>query len=98
MDSGGCGGGFGAIISEVGAAMMVGGNLAGETRVMTTAMSNSRAWGLRGALALDRGAHVDRHRREHSHHVDADVSRKVGGAGSMNSGLALLGEGPAQVV
>lgn len=28
--------GFGAIISEVGAAMMVGGNILGETRVMTT--------------------------------------------------------------
>lgn len=31
-------GGFGAIISEVGASQMVGGNLAGETRVMTTAI------------------------------------------------------------
>ena len=29
--------GFGAAISEVGAAMMVGGNIAGETRVLTTA-------------------------------------------------------------
>ena len=29
--------GFGALISEVGAAMMVGGNIAGETRVLTTA-------------------------------------------------------------
>ena len=29
--------GFGAVISEVGASMMVGGNLAGETRVLTTA-------------------------------------------------------------
>jgi tungstate transport system permease protein len=29
--------GFGAVISEVGAAMMVGGNLAGDTRVLTTA-------------------------------------------------------------
>ncbi len=29
--------GFGAIISEVGAAMMVGGNIRGETRVLTTA-------------------------------------------------------------
>jgi tungstate transport system permease protein len=29
--------GFGAIISEVGAAMMVGGNIKGETRVLTTA-------------------------------------------------------------
>ena len=29
--------GFGAVISEVGAAMMVGGNLSGETRVLTTA-------------------------------------------------------------
>jgi tungstate transport system permease protein len=30
--------GFGAAISEVGAAMMVGGNIAGETRVLTTAV------------------------------------------------------------
>jgi tungstate transport system permease protein len=30
--------GFGSIISEVGAVMMVGGNLRGETRVMTTAI------------------------------------------------------------
>lgn len=30
--------GFGAVISEVGAVMMVGGNMAGETRVMTTAI------------------------------------------------------------
>lgn len=30
--------GFGAVISEVGAVMMVGGNIAGETRVMTTAV------------------------------------------------------------
>jgi tungstate transport system permease protein len=30
--------GFGSVISEVGAAMMVGGNLAGETRVLTTAI------------------------------------------------------------
>ncbi len=29
--------GFGAVISEVGASMMVGGNLAGETRMLTTA-------------------------------------------------------------
>jgi len=29
--------GFGAVVSEVGAAMMVGGNLSGETRVLTTA-------------------------------------------------------------
>ena len=29
--------GFGAAISEVGASMQVGGNLAGETRVLTTA-------------------------------------------------------------
>jgi tungstate transport system permease protein len=29
--------GFGAVISEVGAAMMVGGNINGETRVLTTA-------------------------------------------------------------
>ena len=29
--------GFGAVVSEVGAAMMVGGNIEGETRVLTTA-------------------------------------------------------------
>jgi tungstate transport system permease protein len=29
--------GFGAVISEVGAVMMVGGNIKGETRVLTTA-------------------------------------------------------------
>ncbi len=28
---------FGAVVSEVGAALMVGGNIAGETRVLTTA-------------------------------------------------------------
>jgi tungstate transport system permease protein len=28
---------FGAVVSEVGAAMMVGGNIAGPTRVLTTA-------------------------------------------------------------
>ena len=30
--------GFGSIISEVGAVMMVGGNIKGQTRVMTTAI------------------------------------------------------------
>ena len=46
-------GGFGAIISEVGAAMMVGGNLAGETRVMTTAIVQFTRMGRYGeALAL----------------------------------------------
>ena len=30
--------GFGSIISEVGAAMMVGGNITGQTRVLTTAI------------------------------------------------------------
>ncbi len=45
--------GFGAIISEVGAVMMVGGNLAGETRVMTTAMVQYSRMGRYGAaLAL----------------------------------------------
>ena len=29
--------GFGAVISEVGASMMVGGNIRGQTRVLTTA-------------------------------------------------------------
>ena len=30
--------GFGAVISEVGASMMVGGNIRGQTRVLTTAI------------------------------------------------------------
>jgi tungstate transport system permease protein len=30
--------GFGAVISEVGASMMVGGNIKGQTRVLTTAI------------------------------------------------------------
>ncbi len=45
--------GFGAIISEVGAVQMVGGNLAGETRVMTTAIVQFTRMGRYGhALAL----------------------------------------------
>jgi tungstate transport system permease protein len=45
--------GFGAIISEVGAVMMVGGNLAGDTRVMTTAIVQYTRMGRYGAaLAL----------------------------------------------
>lgn len=48
-------GGFGAIISEVGASQMLGGNLAGETRVMTTAIVEFTRKGQYGsglALAL----------------------------------------------
>lgn len=46
-------GGFGAIISEVGAVSMVGGNLEGDTRVMTTAMMLFTRQGQYGpALAL----------------------------------------------
>lgn len=46
-------GGFGAVISEVGAVQMVGGNLAGETRVMTTAIVQFTRMGRYGpALAL----------------------------------------------
>ena len=46
-------GGFGAIISEVGASQMVGGNLQGDTRVMTTAMMEFTRKGQYGtALAL----------------------------------------------
>lgn len=46
-------GGFGSIISEVGAVMMVGGNLSGETRVMTTAIVQYTRMGRYGAaLAL----------------------------------------------
>jgi len=45
--------GFGAIISEVGAVQMVGGNLAGETRVMTTAIVQFTRMGRYGeAMAL----------------------------------------------
>lgn len=45
--------GFGAVISEVGAVMMVGGNIQGETRVMTTAIVlETRRGNLGLALAL----------------------------------------------
>lgn len=45
--------GFGAIISEVGASQMLGGNLEGETRVMTTAIVQFTRMGRYGhALAL----------------------------------------------
>jgi tungstate transport system permease protein len=46
-------GGFGSIISEVGAVQMVGGNLEGDTRVMTTAIVQYTRMGRYGqALAL----------------------------------------------
>lgn len=45
--------GFGAVISEVGAVMMVGGNIAGETRVMTTAIVlETRRGNFRTAVTL----------------------------------------------
>lgn len=45
--------GFGAVISEVGAAMMVGGNIVGETRVLTTAIVlETRRGNFQTALAL----------------------------------------------
>jgi tungstate transport system permease protein len=45
--------GFGAVISEVGAVMMVGGNIAGETRVMTSAIVlETRRGDFATALAL----------------------------------------------
>jgi tungstate transport system permease protein len=45
--------GFGAVISEVGAVMMVGGNIEGETRVMTTAIVlETRRGNFAAALAL----------------------------------------------
>lgn len=47
--------GFGSIISEVGAAMMVGGNIAGQTRVLTTAivLENSKGeFGMAIALGI----------------------------------------------
>ena len=45
--------GFGAIISEVGAVQMVGGNIAGDTRVMTTAIVQFTRMGRYGqALGL----------------------------------------------
>ncbi len=45
--------GFGAIISEVGASMMVGGNILGETRVFTTAIVQETGKGEFGlAMAL----------------------------------------------
>ncbi len=46
--------GFGAVVSEVGAALMVGGNIAGETRVLTTAAVLEASKGA-FALALARG-------------------------------------------
>ena len=46
--------GFGAVISEVGAAMMVGGNIPGQTRVLTTAMVLETSRG-RFDLALSLG-------------------------------------------
>ncbi len=47
--------GFGSIISEVGASMMVGGNITGQTRVLTTAivMENSKGdFGMAIALGI----------------------------------------------
>jgi tungstate transport system permease protein len=45
--------GFGAVISEVGAAMMVGGNISGETRVLTTAIVlETRKGNFETAMAL----------------------------------------------
>jgi tungstate transport system permease protein len=45
--------GFGAVISEVGAVMLVGGNIVGETRVMTTAIVlETRRGNFAAALAL----------------------------------------------
>jgi tungstate transport system permease protein len=45
--------GFGAVISEVGAVMLVGGNISGETRVMTTAIVlETRRGNFAGAMAL----------------------------------------------
>jgi tungstate transport system permease protein len=45
--------GFGAVISEVGAAMMVGGNIVGETRVLTTAIVlETRRGNFEAAMAL----------------------------------------------
>ncbi len=46
-------GGFGAVVSEVGASMMVGGNLRGTTRVLTTAIVTETGRGeLERAIAL----------------------------------------------
>jgi tungstate transport system permease protein len=45
--------GFGSVISEVGASMMVGGNIRGQTRVLTTAIVLETSRGeFEGALAL----------------------------------------------
>jgi tungstate transport system permease protein len=47
--------GFGGVISEVGAVMMVGGNIKGETRVLTTATvlaANRGEFGLAIALGV----------------------------------------------
>jgi tungstate transport system permease protein len=45
--------GFGAVISEVGASMMVGGNITGQTRLLTTAIVGENSKGNYGlAIAL----------------------------------------------
>jgi tungstate transport system permease protein len=45
--------GFGAVVSEVGASLMVGGNLRGSTRVLTTAIVLEAGKGnFAGAIAL----------------------------------------------
>jgi tungstate transport system permease protein len=45
--------GFGAVVSEVGAVMLVGGNILGETRVMTTAIVlETRRGNYAAAMAL----------------------------------------------
>ena len=45
--------GFGAVISEVGASMAVGGNISGETRVLTTATALEASRGnFESAIAL----------------------------------------------
>jgi tungstate transport system permease protein len=45
--------GFGSVMSEAGAALIVGGNIAGQTRVMTTAIVLGTSQGdYNGALAL----------------------------------------------
>ena len=91
--------GFGAIISEVGAVQMVGGNLEGDTRVMTTAIVQFTRKGQYGTGAGARArAHGDRGLREHRADDDADVGRPLGGGRPMSGALSLARRGPAQVV
>ena len=70
--------GFGAIVSEVGASMTVGGNLRGSTRVLTTAIVTETSRGnLPVALALGAPPPRARLRREPSAHPDSAAPERL---------------------